>query len=129
MIPPYHVAGPVRESRMTPVAHPSLTPHPFPIPKRRDPALALDVEGDGELLDTLQLLASPIHRSASKACEKAHLRPTPPSPKHCGRRVFESLIPAPVIRSFSTLRNSANFALTEFYEVRLTWHLRNSRPT
>src|ERR671911_3235047 len=26
-------------------------------------------------------------------------------------------------------RNSANFSLTEFYEVRLTWHLRNSRPT
>ena len=27
---------------------PSLTPHPFPIPKRRDPALALDVQGDAE---------------------------------------------------------------------------------
>src|ERR671911_767460 len=26
-------------------------------------------------------------------------------------------------------KNSANFALTKFYEVRLTWHLRNSRPT
>ena len=28
--------------------YPSLTPHPFPIPKRRDPALALDVQGDAE---------------------------------------------------------------------------------